>query len=125
MICEQCHNRDALVHLTSSQQMDSATIEFFQHDYCPSCAEELHVEEQGTPPRTATDRDIKEEMRIVGSADDSVTVEILRSDGICRTSGRRLVCKQWIPSNLQNIGTELVVISTPEAIKWFYEHSKE
>jgi len=125
MICEHCNNRDALVHLTSVQQTDVATIGFFKHDYCPSCAEDLHIKEHGIPPRTASNRDIKEEMRIVASADDSVTVEILRSNGTFRASERRLVCKAWIPSNLQKIGTELAVISTPEALERFYTHSTE
>src|SRR5580658_7670874 len=120
MHCENCQERDALVHLTSSRQLDAKSIEFYQHHYCPKCAEDLHVKERGIPPRTATNSDIKEEMRVVADGSDRVVVEIVRINNIPCDPKRRHALKAWLPPQLQKIGTELAVISTPAAIKWFY-----
>ena len=124
MLCEKCQFRDALVHLCSSRQLDVKTIEFYQHHYCPKCAEDLHVKELGIPPRTATNNELKEEMRVVAEGSDSVVVEVIRINNLPCEPERRLALKDWLPPQLRKIGTELAVVSTPGDVKWFYAPNK-
>jgi hypothetical protein len=117
MLCEKCHEREAMVHLTGNRQVDTVSgetsTEDFEHHFCESCASSSPL----VNPALACGADaISEKLRVIGVSPERTRVRLVRTD-------TDVVPEEWslltsgLPSDYLTVGMEFGITCTPHELE--------
>jgi len=117
MLCEKCHEREALVHVLrqeGGQPPSDDGFPGFNHHFCETCAKTDPI----ANPRLRYGPDaIEEKFRIIGVSENQIRVRLVRTESEAVPTDWILL-RDRIPSEYAEVGKEFGILCTRQELEY-------